>query len=111
MKLHVNSSNQILLKLILKFSCLYLGSCIHEFLIYNFLLQLKALERSHQAIREELKSAIFYARLTLLMTVIVAFMVMFLPYFTMTNGCATKTEDQFQSEFIKSDDTLLNHEL
>ena len=80
-------------------------------IIYDFLLQLKALERSHQAIREELKSAIFYARLTLLMTVIVAFMVMFLPYFTMTNGCATKTEDQFQSEFIKSDDTLLNHEL
>ena len=76
-----------------------------------FLFQLRALERSHQAIRDELKSAIFYARLTLLMTVIVAFMVMFLPYFTMTNGCATETEDPFQNEFSKSDDTLPNHEL
>ena len=75
------------------------------------MLQLRALERSHQAIRDELKSAIFYARLTLLMTVIVAFMVMSLPYFTMTNGCATETEDPFQSEFSKNDDTLPNHEL
>lgn len=76
-----------------------------------YLKELKALERSNQAIRDELKSTLFYARLTLFMTVIVAFLVIILPYFNMTIGCSpAETEDTFP---IESNVTpaVPNHEL
>ena len=68
---------------------------------FFFTLQLKSLERSHQAIRDELKTMLLYTRLVLLMTVIIlAFMVIILPYFTQTNGCPETTivEDTFHRE-------------
>ena len=63
------------------------------------------MERSHQNLRDELKTTLFYARLTLLMTVILAFVVMFyiLPNLIWTNGCETEMKaDTFQTESIKA---------
>ena len=79
--------------------------------VYIIFFQLKSLERSHQNLRDELKTTLFYARLTLLMTVILAFVVMFyiLPNLIWTNGGCDSTEmndDTFQNESIKT-----NHEL
>ena len=73
-----------------------------------FKFQLKSLERSHQNLRDELKTTLFYARMTLLMTVMLAFMVIFfiLPNLIWTNGGCDSTEmndDTFQNES--------NHEL
>jgi len=81
----------------------------HERDIY--LKELKSLERSHQNLRDELKTTLFYARMTLLMTVMLAFMVIFfiLPNLIWTNGGCDSTEmndDTFQNESIKT-----NHEL
>jgi hypothetical protein len=77
----------------------------HERDIY--LKELKSLERSHQNLTDELKTTLFYARLTLLMTVIIAFVVMFfiLPNFIWTIGCEQQAEmkaDTFQTESIKA---------
>ena len=44
--------------------------------ICYFIFQLKNLERKHQSIEEELKGTVFYTRLTLIVTVILAFLML-----------------------------------